>query len=392
MTHKFRSKAIQTKIKLVNQITSPLKPDIKSVSTSPFKITRCTYNKPMDPKLRISSRKIFESEEQSDSDISYTPSIMHRGSSPSTISLQTKSNSDCSELIQDDKKKEASQILEYTLLKISKSPRFYIGVPKDCYYLIDLLEKFTNIPAIHILLCLKKIRLNNPFKEIADDFSISPSNASKIFSKNVPILASAMRHFIVKLNKDRVKTCLPMAFRHKYHHVSCIIDCLEIEIQKPTKALNQSLTWSEYKKANTIKYLVSCTPNGLVNYVSPGYGGRVTDTCLVETCDFIKCLQPPTCVMADRGFKHVESYLYKHGATLVRPPSVKSGIKLSKTEARETKQIASLRIHVERVIRRLREFNMLKPHACVNHNFLKVLDNVITIACGLINLQDSLIK
>lgn len=48
--------------------------------------------------------------------------------------------------------------------------------------------------------------------------------------------------------------------------------------------------------------------------------------------------------------------------------------------------------YIERVIRRLREFTLLKPHACVNHSLVKVLDDVITIACGLINLQDSLIK
>lgn len=74
----------------------------------------------------------------------------------------------------------------------------------------------------------------------------------------------------------------------------------------PSKALHQSLTWSEYKKANTIKYLVSCTPNGLVNYISPGFGSRITDTCLVESCDLIKCLQSAMCMMADRGFKRVE--------------------------------------------------------------------------------------
>ncbi|KOB68050.1 Uncharacterized protein OBRU01_12991 [Operophtera brumata] len=385
MTHKFRSKAIQTEIKLVNQMTSPFKPYLQSISTSPFKIARCSSTtNPSSSNLHHPSRKILEIEDQSDSDISYPPSVMHRESSPSTA--------DSSELMQDDKKQEASQILKYTLLKIIKDPRSYIGVVKNCYYLIGIIEENTNISATHILMCLKKIRLNNPFRELADDFSITTTYASKIFLKNIPVLASVMRPFIVNLNKDSINNNLPMAFRHKYKYVSCIIDCLEIEIQKPSNALNQSLSWSEYKKANTIKHLVSCTPNGLVNYISPGYGGRITDTCLVESCDFMKCLQPGMCVMADRGFKHVESYLLKHGVKLVRPPSVTTGARLSKTEARVTKQIASLRIHVERVIRRLREFSMLKPHACVNHNLVKVLDDVITIACGLINLQDSLIK
>ncbi|GBP75134.1 hypothetical protein EVAR_42377_1 [Eumeta japonica] len=58
--------------------------------------------------------------------------------------------------------------------------------------------------------------------------------------------------------------------RRKYHHVSCIIDCLEIEIQKPSNAVHQALTWSDYKKANTLKYLISSTPDGLVNFISPG--------------------------------------------------------------------------------------------------------------------------
>lgn len=183
-----------------------------------------------------------------------------------------------------------------------------------------------------------------------------------------------------------------MAFRHRYNNVSCIIDCMEIEIQKPSKAMNQALSWSDYKKANSMNYLVSCTPNGLVNYISLGYGGRITDTCLVETCNFIDFLQPKMCVMADRGFKHVEVCLRKMGVQLVRPPSVVSGAKLTKSEAKETKQIASLRIHIERVIRRLRESHMLKPHACLNLSFVKVLDDVLIIACGLINLQDSLLK
>ncbi|CAG4963203.1 unnamed protein product [Colias eurytheme] len=167
---------------------------------------------------------------------------------------------------------------------------------------------------------------------------------------------------------------------------------LRLKYRNLQNALNQALSWSDYKKANTIKYLISCTPNGLINYISNGYGGRITDTCIVETSDFSKCLQPNMWVMADRGFKHVEVYLRRMGVKLVRPPSVVSGCKLSKAEAKETKQIASLRIHVERVIRRIREFNMLKPHACLNLSLVKVLDDVITIACGLINLQDSLIK
>lgn len=332
-------------------------------------------------------------EERSDSDVSlYTAPVTRLESSPSMHSLQPKSTSDCSELNESKKKVNMQRALQNTTEKIKNNPRFYIGIPKSCYYIIEIIMSELNLPEHIILLCLKKIRLDNKFKELADDFGMTISHVSKVFLKTIPKIASVMRPFIVKLDSEKIKKTLPMSFRHKYYEVSCIIDCLEIEVQKPSKAINQALTWSDYKKANTLKYLISCTPNGLVNYISPGFGGRATDTCIVESCDFSQCLERGVCVLADRGFKNVQKHLEKSGAQLVRPTSVQAGTKMTQKEAKETKQIASLRIHVERVIRRLREFSMLKPHACININFVKVLDDIIIIACGLINLQDSLVK
>jgi hypothetical protein len=152
------------------------------------------------------------------------------------------------------------------------------------------------------------------------------------------------------------------------------------------------MSWSDYKKGNTAKYLISCTPNGLVNYISPGFAGRTSDVTIVENCDFLDGLEQGTFILADRGFKHIEQILNKKGIKLLRPPSVKAGLKLTKAEVRQTKVIASLRIHIERVIRRIREFHMLKQHSVINTNLLRVLDHTVIIACALINLQDSLIK
>ncbi|XP_050677768.1 uncharacterized protein LOC126974350 [Leptidea sinapis] len=150
ITNKFRSKAVQTEIKSVDQMTSPSKPFCRSAFTSPFKITS---TKPSISTIQKCSKKIgFQAD--SDSDISHTPSVAH-SESPSVTSLKIKWSSDCSELIEDDKKQEASRILAYTLQKIKKNPRSYIGVPNSCYYLIDLIEKKLNIPTHHIIMCFK---------------------------------------------------------------------------------------------------------------------------------------------------------------------------------------------------------------------------------------------
>ena len=68
---------------------------------------------------------------------------------------------------------------------------------------MSLIHKQTNIPFNDIVLRLKKIRLNISFRKLGDDFAIDPTYASKIFAKNIPILASVLCPFIVKLSRKK---------------------------------------------------------------------------------------------------------------------------------------------------------------------------------------------
>jgi hypothetical protein len=83
-------------------------------------------------------------------------------------------------------------------------------------------------------------------------------------------------------------------------------------------------------------------PNGLINNVSQGFGGRARDVTIVENCNFLNGLQEGFCILAHRGFKHLEQALHEKGMKFLRPPRVNTGEKLSKTEVRQTKTIASL--------------------------------------------------
>ncbi|KAL4718001.1 hypothetical protein ACJJTC_004012 [Scirpophaga incertulas] len=130
MTPKFRSKAIQSKIKTLNQASSPLKPSITSSSTSPFKDKTIQKLCTSVSNINKVTRNILIEEEQSDNDI-YVPPMASYSSSSSVHSLQLKSSSDCSELIIEDKKLEAEKALTNTTKKIEKNPRFYLGVPKQ---------------------------------------------------------------------------------------------------------------------------------------------------------------------------------------------------------------------------------------------------------------------
>ena len=80
---------------------------------------------------------------------------------------------------------------------------------------------------------------------------------------------------------NTVQMLLPIAFRANYAEVQSIVDCFEIEIEKLSDPVKQALTWSEYKKCKTMKYLISCSPDGAVNFISTGYGGRTSDIFVV---------------------------------------------------------------------------------------------------------------
>lgn len=64
---------------------------------------------------------------------------------------------------------------------------------------------------------------------------------------------------------------LPVNFRVRYRNVNSIIGCFEVVIEKAADSVKEALTSSEYYKANTIEFLVSSTPDGIVNFISKGY-------------------------------------------------------------------------------------------------------------------------
>ncbi|XP_018575951.1 uncharacterized protein LOC108914593 [Anoplophora glabripennis] len=237
-----------------------------------------------------------------------------------------------------------------------------------------------------------KIKLNDSFSRLGDSFGMSHSNCSKIFKKSLVHIEHFLRTLIYWPEKSKIKQLLPIAFRARYSNVQSIIDCLEIQIEKPSDPVKQALTWSEYKKCNTLKYLISSTPDGFINFISKGYGGRISDSLLVEDSGYLQILKAGCGVMADRGFKDIAKLLHERNCHLIRPPSVSSAEKPTKLEVLETKRIAGLRIHIERVIRRVREFQYLKPYSVVDHNLVPHIDSVIVITCALINLQTSIIK
>lgn len=377
----FRSKGTNTTQKMKDEYLSPIKFSTECAAQTSTQ---------MSPLLKVKKVLLDQSDDESSSS-----SSQETNETEFSIEQDISSTSDVEEknmIVKYENENLQKSMRNSFLMSIEKNPKLFLGLPSQSYSLLDLLSVKIPSPLINILITLKKIRLDDPFTILGVHFGMSSTSASRIFRRTVEIMVPFMQQLIVWPQKDRVQMHLPISFRSRYGKVMSIIDCLEIQIEKPTNPVHQALTWSQYKNANTVKYLISCTPDGLVNYISSGYGGRATDVTITEDCGYLDKLEPGTAVMADRGFKNLSELLQKKNCHLIRPPSVSANQASSAQEVKETKRIAALRVHVERVIGRLREFNMLRPHACIDNHHIQIADFIIILACGIINIQDHLFK
>ncbi len=103
-------------------------------------------------------------------------------------------------------------------------------------------------------------------------------------------------------NEEKFRQTLPSAFKKHYGNTKSIIDCFEIFIERPVAFEARTATYSNYKKHNTVKVLISVTPTGSISFISRAWGGRVSDKEITQRCDFLDFIQLGDSVMADRGF------------------------------------------------------------------------------------------
>jgi hypothetical protein len=81
---------------------------------------------------------------------------------------------------------------------------------------------------------------------------------------------------------------MPMSFRTNFGtRVAVIVDCFEIFIDRPSNLMARAQTWSSYKHHNTAKYMIGITPQGVISFISSGYGGHASDKMITENCGFL---------------------------------------------------------------------------------------------------------
>ena len=287
-----------------------------------------------------------------------------------------------------------------------KRTHYYTGLPSYSVFatLLELLSQATK-PYLHFglspgdqfLMVLIKLRHADPHQHLGYQFGVHITRVSKIFNHWINIMYVELQPLIKWPEREMLRKTLPACFKQQYSRATCIIDCSEIFIQRPTSLTARSQTYSNYKSHNTVKFLIAISPTGAIIFVSKCWGGRASDKHITAHSGFLRRLMHGDLVLADRGFDIAEA-LACYGATLAIPPFTKGKPQLSSREVETARELSSVRIHVERAIGRLKKYKLLQ--ATLPISLIKnprdqghcLIDKILFVCSALCNLQPPLVS
>ena len=307
-----------------------------------------------------------------------------------------------------------SKFMGYNNLKHKKSEKFkyYTGITSETFdnifkYLATSLPKKCRSKISfedQLLMTLIKLRLDIQFENLADQFGLAKSTCHDIFKRWINLLYTKLKFLIKWPDHDASTKTLPHVFRQYFPRLTGIIDCTEFFIDRPKNVKARAQVYSNYKKHSTVKFLIACTPLGSISYVSKAWGGRVSDVELVKQSDFItnKYHHPGDQILADCGFTLADEFAAGCGVELIIPYFTKGKKQLSAREVEVTRQIASVRVHIEHVIGLLKNRYRILD-GVLSTTFIKSLsdeaneakvtgiDKLVTVCSALCNLGDGIV-
>ncbi|KAL1442513.1 hypothetical protein MTO96_046380 [Rhipicephalus appendiculatus] len=239
-----------------------------------------------------------------------------------------------------------------------------------------------------LFLVLVRLRLGLFEHDLAHRFGITQSTVSRICVSWINFMYIRLSKLPLWASRAVIDATMPAAFS-AYPTTRVILDATEIKCEVPSSLSLQSSSYSVYKSSNTFKGLIGISPNGLVSFVSELYTGSISDRQAVLKSGFLDLkFEKDDSVMADKGFL-IHDLLASRNVKLNIPPFLHRHA-LSEQQVRETKEIASLRIHVERRIRRVKSFHIFdRP---IPLTLAPVINQIWTVAAILTNLQSPLSK
>ena len=181
------------------------------------------------------------------------------------------------------------------------------------------------------------------------------------------------------------------SFRRACSSTRCIIDRTELYCQRPSSLSTQSALYLHYKSHVTYKVFIGTSPSGSVTFISQLFDGSISDREIVSRSGFLEpsLWNSQDSVMADSGFV-IHDEMKELGVLLNIPCFLARRDQLTAAEVQESESIASVRIHVERAIPRVKKFRVLRNE--VLSSFHGSVSQIWTVCCMLCNFMTLLIQ
>lgn len=248
----------------------------------------------------------------------------------------------------------------------------------------DVLKQNTLPDIDQFFLFMCRCRLGLFEQDLACRFSVSVSTVSRIINTWANYLYFVLGAIPIWSPRKQIDENMPECFKTIYPRTRVILDCTEIKCQTPSSLYLNSQLYSHYKSSTTFKGLVGITPFGAVSFISQLYSGSISDVEITASSGIIDLLELNDDVMADKGFT-IGKLVQSKGATLNIPPFLTN--KRPQFEAKEvmdTQSIARVRIHVERAIRRIKEYHIFD--SVIPLSQAGSINQIWTVCCLLTNL------
>lgn len=258
------------------------------------------------------------------------------------------------------------------------------------------IKTLSNEDCLFLTIC--RLRHNFGLKDLCIRFAISIQSCGIIFNKWVDHMYFKLGQLHIWPHRDDIIKNMTKEFRTDFPNTLVIIDGTEIKTQVPCGLALQSQLYSDYKSSTTLKALIGCDPRGTVIFVSELFTGSVSDKVLTEQSGFYDLLKTlksngyvkdGDAIMADKGFT-IEDELKKLGLLLNIPPFAASGKQMSIPDTALTQKIAKYRVHIERVIAKVKTYKILSCR--VPTSLFKSINKIWSVCCHLTLFQDVFIK
>ncbi|XP_076835893.1 uncharacterized protein LOC143481680 [Brachyhypopomus gauderio] len=235
-------------------------------------------------------------------------------------------------------------------------------------------------PIDEMFMFLNYLALGLKQHDLADRFRVHQSTVSRVITTWSNFLYAVLGSVRIWMPEEKIREHLPAEFKD-YADTTVILDCTELRCQCPSSPL-QSEVFSVYKSHCTLKGLLGVAPHGPVTFISPLYAGSISDKQIIRESGILSLLRPGMAIMANREFLFDDFVPCK----IYRPPFLSGRFQMPACEVRETQAIARLRVHVERLIRRVKEHKFFDTEIPIW--LFGNINQLYTVACLLTNYEN----